>query len=828
MPLLMPMPSARDAPRFSRSPADFDKFFESVRILAERCHLTDLETTAWAVRYAGSESELWGRIDRDNLTLDEFKKEVAKSYPNLADGARYTVRELHDLVRETSDKRSMTRDDYGAYYREFSVIADYLVTQHRLSEREKQILYLDGLPNSVHDPVLLRLELKCPDALSGDDYPFSAVHEAALHVLRSTRERAFRYDSSRRDLSPEPVLGSRSRRRSASRADRDERDSTSFVRRSNDRRRSRSPRSSRSGEDDASLRDLVKTLEATVRAYAVVAPLPQQAPVFVSPGGLPFNTAPQAPLQQAYQMQQQQQQPAPPQYQNQNQQHRQQYSQQNQGQRPPQFCRFCGVQGHYVRDCQEVPPYINDGKVIYSYGKLAFPDGRPLDNRMPGNTLRQKIDNAYSNSNQQSNSQQNNSQQNYNHSNNNNGNVAAVNYLESNDEYVFAVDIAPQSANLVRHPSQSLPLTSRMVPQASPEVEDLAEQNQILQARLDSLEAAQAFVNQKRPKEVFDGVHVPPKVGPPQKQQKQQPATVFARGPPPHTAEQSKSKDDSAPGPSGKPGARAGNDQSTRGPMKPVEYPPKPSAEDPKYHYRSLIESTVEMKTIVDRALDAPVTMTARELLAAAPEVRRQVKDLVASKRVAANMVEAAEVDDIDYDVASIFEAQAMPMPVDFSRYVSSSYAVPSLPLRVIYPTFAPGVEPECILDGGAQMVIIRRDVWERIGAPITADKAIKLEAANASTAFTLGMVENHPVRFGPVTVHLQMQVVEDAPFEVLLGRPFFDVVNGTETSVKGGKHTLQVHDPTDGKPYRFATDPRPSNLRQPPYGSQAAVNFRK
>ena len=84
---------------------------------------------------------------------------------------------------------------------------------------------------------------------------------------------------------------------------------------------------------------------------------------------------------------------------------------------------------------------------------------------------------------------------------------------------------------------------------------------------------------------------------------------------------------------------------------------------------------------IVDRALDALVTMMARELLAVAPEVRRQVKDLVASKRVAANMVEAAEVEDINYDVASIFEAQAMPMPVDFSRYISVSYAVPSLPL---------------------------------------------------------------------------------------------------------------------------------------------------
>ena len=70
----------------------------------------------------------------------------------------------------------MTHDDYSAYYHEFSVIADYLVTQHHLSEREKQILYLDGLPNSVHNLVLLRLELKCLDALSSDDYPFSAVH----------------------------------------------------------------------------------------------------------------------------------------------------------------------------------------------------------------------------------------------------------------------------------------------------------------------------------------------------------------------------------------------------------------------------------------------------------------------------------------------------------------------------------------------------------------------------------------------------------------------------------------------------------------------------
>ena len=84
---------AQDAPHFSQSPANFNKFFKSIQILAERCHHTNLKMTAWAIHYTGSESELWGQIDHDNLTLDEFKAEVVKSYPNLTDGACYTIRE---------------------------------------------------------------------------------------------------------------------------------------------------------------------------------------------------------------------------------------------------------------------------------------------------------------------------------------------------------------------------------------------------------------------------------------------------------------------------------------------------------------------------------------------------------------------------------------------------------------------------------------------------------------------------------------------------------------------------------------------------------------
>jgi len=110
---------------------------------------------------------------------------------------------------------------------------------------------------------------------------------------------------------------------------------------------------------------------------------------------------------------------------------------------------------------------------------------------------------------------------------------------------------------------------------------------------------------------------------------------------------------------------------------------------------------------------------------------------------------------------------------VDLQKYrKTSSSAAHILPLHIIYPVFAPGVTPECILNGGAQIVVMRKDIWEHVHAPIAANKTMPMTSVNVGTTWTIDVVENHPVKIGPVTVKLQIQVVKDAPFEVLLGRP--------------------------------------------------------
>ena len=172
---------------------------------------------------------------------------------------------------------------------------------------------------------------------------------------------------------------------------------------------------------------------------------------------------------------------------------------------------------------------------------------------------------------------------------------------------------------------------------------------------------------------------------------------------------------------------------------------------------------------------------------------------MVTNKKVSTNLVELDEADSLitgflDYSG----EADPASVYLDLFKYnPSSPSVVTSLPLRMIHPLFGPGVKPKCILDSGAQVFVMRKDIWEQLRAPIILNKAMVMEHANSGTTMTLGLLEEYPVQLGPITVYLQIQVVENAPFEVLLGHPFFDVVSCSEISCSKGHHQIIFEQPT-------------------------------
>ena len=137
------------------------------------------------------------------------------------------------------------------------------------------------------------------------------------------------------------------------------------------------------------------------------------------------------------------------------------------------------------------------------------------------------------------------------------------------------------------------------------------------------------------------------------------------------------------------------------------------------------------------------------------------------------------------------------PPEINWGSHQFSSTALELLPLHVIYPIFTKGVQLECILDSSLQNVIMQCNIWEKLpDAPLMANKKVCLTTANNTKSLTLGLVKDCPIHIGKMTWYLQIQVVENAPFEVLLGQPFFNVTCCTEISSSGGKHHIEIHDP--------------------------------
>ncbi|EJD47114.1 hypothetical protein AURDEDRAFT_48316, partial [Auricularia subglabra TFB-10046 SS5] len=118
--------------------------------------------------------------------------------------------------------------------------------------------------------------------------------------------------------------------------------------------------------------------------------------------------------------------------------------------------------------------------------------------------------------------------------------------------------------------------------------------------------------------------------------------------------------------------------------------------------------------------------------------------------------------------------------------------------------------EVEGILDGGAQIVIISKALWIDLGRPIDDNyPKITLESANKSREKTLGLCANLEVTVFGILLYLQAHVVEDAPFDLLLGRPFFALARTKEETMINGDSHLTLHDPNSNVALKVPTKPR-------------------
>ena len=263
-------------------------------------------------------------------------------------------------------------------------------------------------------------------------------------------------------------------------------------------------------------------------------------------------------------------------------------------------CIFCSGMDHYLKECKFAEEYLRKGKIARDEDtkRIVLPNGRNVSKRILGKDLKERVDRYWA----------------LEGIHGKEANAASLNFLEGIDESIFAFEVDPLDD-----------LTSS--PEDPEDDYTDREKLQLMQAQIDSLTLAL----QKEKKVQFDGVEVPRRTGFPPRQNDSAPAQqpsgprVLPRNGP---ASSSKLPTPSATPPAnGKQGTRPGDIPYPRpqGPMRPVTYPTKPSAEEAKFHYQAPIESSIKVEDITDRVLDSKVVVSARELLAMSPDVRTVV-----------------------------------------------------------------------------------------------------------------------------------------------------------------------------------------------------------
>jgi hypothetical protein len=380
--------------------------------------------------------------------------------------------------------------------------------------------------------------------------------------------------------------------------------------------------------------------------------------------------------------------------------------------RPTWPCGFCSEPDHIFRHCQKLDDYLRRGLCIRDASfRICVPDNTQVSPQIaPGRNMKERIDNWHKSR---------------------------------------SPSATPAQANLLEVvPTQQPALSNSDISSTSPMPYSTSYVSQD-EAELATLEAV-ALATMKRQEEVRKRIGGTGK-------SKNIPAAPKRS---PELSQSSPANSPPQPNPQMSPSSKSTPNHT---PM------PSSTSQQPQYRFSSAVEDPRAIKNVIERSLDGTVTLTQRELYAIAPEVRKHIKDQVTTHRIpigapaTSSILEKTPLDDSASPSSFLHYQPSSPLnPIIVANHMEE--------LRTIPLELDGKVSVDAILDEGSQIIGIRRDIWEKLGLPLSRDHTIVMESANATRESTMGLLRDLPVRIGSSVFYLQVQVFENAPYEMLLG----------------------------------------------------------
>ena len=145
------------------------------------------------------------------------------------------------------------------------------------------------------------------------------------------------------------------------------------------------------------------------------------------------------------------------------------------------------------------------------------------------------------------------------------------------------------------------------------------------------------------------------------------------------------------------------------------------------------------------------ITISTRELLSMAPDIRCQFKDQLIMKRVATMVF-----------VETLAEEEPSEVLMANVTLENLIVAKHTEELRVIEVSIQ-GTKVVATVDNGFQIISIQQDIWEKLGLLIRSDQTMVMESANKTKDETMGLLQELRINIRGYDFYLQVQVVKDA-----------------------------------------------------------------
>jgi hypothetical protein len=119
--------------------------------------------------------------------------------------------------------------------------------------------------------------------------------------------------------------------------------------------------------------------------------------------------------------------------------------------------------------------------------------------------------------------------------------------------------------------------------------------------------------------------------------------------------------------------------------------------------------------------------------------------------------------------------------------------AMESNALRAILPTIADQEQVEAILDPGCQIVAMSEEVCIALGIAYDPNVRLNMVSANRGVDQSLGLAKNVPFKISEITVYLQVHVLRQPAYDILLGRPFDVLMESVVVNYSNENQTITI-----------------------------------